>query len=112
MSQSPDHNHLWRNLGRTARRRRFTDVSTASQTALYANTMGIAVGDFDRDLRPDLVLSNIGANNLLRNSGNGSFSDHAQQAGIARPQQTPGRTSVTWGVGAYDFNLDGWQDIY
>jgi hypothetical protein len=108
----PDHNHLWRNDGRGARAWRFTDVSTESRTALYANTMGIGVGDVNRDLKPDLALSNIGAPDLLRNNGNGTFTDIASSAGVARTFQRAGVEAITWGLGLYDFNLDGWDDLY
>src|SRR3712207_7431107 len=40
----PEGNYLWRNDGG-----RFTNVSVASGTALHMNTMGIGVGDYDRD---------------------------------------------------------------
>jgi hypothetical protein len=105
----PDHNHLWRNTGDA---RGFADVSTQSDTAVFANSMGIAIGDFDRDLEPDIALSDIGAKKLLRNRGDGTFVDVAGPSGVARPQQQVGVPSVTWGVGSYDFNLDGWEDLY
>ena len=109
---NPDHNRLWRNDGRAAGGWRFADVSDRSGTAFFMNTMGIAIGDFNRDLRLDLALSNIGANSVLRNNGNGTFTDVAPSVGAARPLQQAAVSSVTWGVGLYDFNLDGWDDLY
>lgn len=91
---------------------RLSDVSTQSGTDVFLNTMGIAVGDFDRDLRPDLALSNIGAKKVLHNDGSGTFTDVAKKVGVARPLQRVGQESITWGVGAFDFNLDGWEDLY
>src|SRR5262249_36515715 len=92
--------------------KRFADVSDRSGTAFFANTMGIAVGDFNRDLRPDIALSDIGAKKLLLNRGDGRFVDAATREGVARPRQRANIRSITWGVGSYDFNLDGWEDLY
>jgi hypothetical protein len=109
---SPDHNHLWRNDGPAAGGGwTFTDVSQASGTAFWMNTMGIGVGDYDRDGHLDLALTNIGANKLLHNDGNGTFVEEAA-AGIARPTQDSSYDSITWGGGFADFNLDGWEDLY
>ena len=58
-----------------------------------------------------MALSNIGGNKLMRNDGNGGFVEDAQ-SGIERPMQQADYSSVTWGSGFYDFNLDGWEDLY
>ena len=107
---SPDHNHLWRNDGPAGNGWTFTDVSDESGTAFWMNTMGIAVGDVERDGDPDLVLTNITANKLLRNDG-GVFTEDPE-SGIARPLQQDGTESITWGAGFHDLNLDGWEDLY
>src|SRR5262245_23712998 len=107
---SPDHNHLWRNDGPASGGWTFTDVSDDSGTAFWMNTMGIAVGDVERDGDPDLALTNITANKLLRNDG-GVFTEDPE-SGIGRPLQQDGTESITWGAGFHDLNLDGWQDLY
>ena len=107
---SPDHNHLWRNDGPAADGWTFTDVSDDSGTAFWMNTMGIAVGDVERDGDPDMALTNITANKLLRNDG-GVFTEDPE-SGIARPLQQDGTESITWGAGFHDLNLDGWEDLY
>ncbi len=109
---SPDQNRLWRNDGKSSGGWAFTDVSTESGTGFFMNTMGIAVGDFDRDLDLDVALSNVGENKLLRNDGKGAFSDEAAALGVDRPLQQAGSLAVTWGTAFYDFNLDGWEDLY
>ena len=108
---SPDHNRLWRNAGPDGSDWRFDDVSLESGTGLYMNTMGIGVGDIDRDGDLDLALSNIGGNKLLRNRGDGSF-DEEQGTGIERPHQGIDYFTVTWGTVFYDFDLDGWEDLF
>jgi hypothetical protein len=108
---SPDHNRLWRNDGSSPDGWMFTDVSLASGAALFMNTMSISAADVDRDGDWDMALSNIAGNKLLRNDGNGGFVEDVQ-SGIERPTQEADYTSVTWGAGFYDFNLDGWEDLY
>jgi hypothetical protein len=76
------------------------------------NTMGVAVNDYNRDGFLDLALSNIEANRLLKNDRDGTFTDVATSAGVARPAQKVDQRSITWGVGSADFNLDGWEDLY
>ena len=76
------------------------------------NTMGIAVGDYDRDGRLDLALSNSYSNVLLRNRGDGTFADMAKRARVARTYQQAGEHGFTWGLEFADLNLDGWEDLY
>ena len=75
---SPDHNRLWRNDGPASGGGwRFTDVSDESGTAFWMNTMGIAVGDVERDGDLDMALSNITANKYVRNDGTAFVEDPA-----------------------------------
>jgi enediyne biosynthesis protein E4 len=109
----PRPNVLWRNDGPDGSGGwRFTDVSQPSQTGVSINTMGIGVGDYNRDGTLDLALSNIRDNVLFRNNANGSFSNVAHPAGVARPDQNVTDRSITWGLGFFDLNLDGWEDLY
>jgi hypothetical protein len=108
----PEGNYLWRNDGPSAEGWRFSNVSVASGTALHMNTMGIAVGDYDRDLDLDMALSNIEATALMRNLGDGTFRDVAGRTGVARPNQRVREKSITWGLSFADLNLDGWEDLY
>lgn len=111
---SPQRNHLWRNDGRGKDSRWvFTDVSSKSGTNLAISAMGIAIGDYNRHLHLDLALSNMGPNKLLRNNGDGTFTDVTDAAGINRPMPHLGEEMpVTWAMGFYDLNLDGWEDLY
>jgi hypothetical protein len=107
----PDYNRLWHNDGPTGDGGwAFSDVSLDTNTALFMNTMGIGVGDYDRDADLDMALSNITANKLLRNDG-GTFTE-TPEAGIGRPTQEAAYNSITWGVVFGDYNLDGWEDLY
>jgi hypothetical protein len=110
----PDHNRLWISDGIVAGGQwQFQDDSAASGTAYSMNTMGIGVGDYNNDLKLDMALSNIRYNRLLRNNGDGTFTDVAPTAKIDRRSgQISDQVPVTWGTSFYDFNLDGWEDLY
>jgi enediyne biosynthesis protein E4 len=111
---NPDGNRLWLNRGRGAEGQwRFDDVSAVSGTAYKMNTMGIGIGDYDRDLRFDIALSNIRYNRLLHNNGNGTFTDVATDVGVATRNNAPvDSVPITWAAAFYDFNGDGWEDLY
>ena len=69
---------------------------STSGTALFMNTMGIGVGDLDRDGDFDMALSNITANKLMRNDGKGTFRrgrairHRTPDAGGGRTRRSPG----------------------
>jgi hypothetical protein len=108
-----DSNRLWRNDGRGANGRwRFTDVSSAAGMAVHMNSMGIGIGDFDRDTRLDVAVSNISSNGLFHNNGNGTFKNMATQVGVHGNFQAAGAAPITWGTTFGDFNQDGWEDLY
>jgi hypothetical protein len=85
---------------------RFADV-TAS-TGIEGTThygVGVAVGDYDNDGWADLYLTNLGPNQLLRNVGEGRFSDVTSVAGVG---------DQGWSVPAafFDYDRDGWLDLF
>lgn len=113
LGANPDENHLWRNDGPAEGGGwTFTDVSAESGTGWAMNAMGIAVGDYDRDLDLDFAVSDIAGNLLARNRGDGTFGDVAGSARVERVLQHADRTSITWGLGFNDLNLDGWEDLF
>ncbi len=113
LGKNPDHNHLWRNDGPGPDGAwRFTDVSIDSGTSFSMNSMGLGIGDYNRDLRLDIAISNWGGNRLLRNDPDGTFTDVAEAAGVQHPLEVVGRRSLTWGPEFRDFNDDGWEDLY
>jgi hypothetical protein len=92
----------------------FEDVSYASGFALKEEgreqaSMGIAVGDYDRDGKVDFYVSAFSDdyNTLYRNEGDGSFSDVTIRAGLSEPTIP----FLGWGTGFLDFDNDGWLDI-
>ncbi|MCH2161685.1 MAG: CRTAC1 family protein [Phycisphaerales bacterium] len=72
-------NRLLRNTGEGA----FEDItagSGADDNSGYG--MGAATGDYDNDGDLDIHIANVGANTLLRNDGNGRFTDVTAEAGV------------------------------
>jgi len=71
--------------------------------------MGVAVGDYDCDGWLDVVKTNYSDQtaNLYHNNGDGTFYDAVFQAGLGANTKYLG-----WGVGLFDFDNDGWPDIF
>jgi hypothetical protein len=78
---SGESSRLWRNLGGN----RFEDVTDASGVRNEkGKSLCVAVVDFDQDGLPDVAVANdTQYDQLLRNNGDGTFTDRALQAGIA-----------------------------
>ena len=73
----------------------------------------VSIVDFDRDGWPDIYVTNsrIGSlNHLYRNNHDGTFTDVAQQLGIADVNQ-PG-TGVSMGAVWGDYDNDGYEDLF
>jgi hypothetical protein len=110
----PDPNHMWMNDGLGSDGKwHFQDVSQQSGTKYSMNTMGIGVGDYNHDGRLDLALSNVRYNRLLKNNGDGTFTDVAPDVHVdRRAGQRADQVPITWATAFYDFNDDGWEDLY
>ena len=80
---------------------RFTDMTAQSGIDLRSYGMGVAAGDYNNDGWTDLYVLRLGANALLRNNGNGTFTDAARASGTDDPG--------SWSVSAsfVDFDRDG-----
>ncbi len=93
----------------------FEDISYISGFALNDEgreqaSMGIAVGDYNRDGKVDFYITNFSDdyNTLYRNDGDGNFSDVTARAGIA----TVTLPFLGWGTGFLDYDNDGWPDLF
>ncbi len=78
------------------------------QNGESTSAMGPVFSDFENRGAADLWVTDSKYNRLLRNTGKRAFNDVTQQAGIS--QLTAQYTS--WGTGVYDFDNDGWRDIF
>jgi hypothetical protein len=83
---------------------KFTDV-TAQSRIPSGYGMGVATSDFNNDGWVDLYLTRFGPNQLLRNNGDGTFSDVSKVSRTDDP---------SWSISAafVDFDRDGWLDLH
>ena len=73
--------------------------------------MGADFRDFDNDGWPDLIVSGMVNDSfqLFRNLGRRSlFEEYGQRSGILMGT----RTLTGWSLGMYDFDNDGWKDLF
>jgi hypothetical protein len=84
----------------------FTDVTDHAGIATPCWAMGAAVGDFNNDGRPDLIVSCFGGVVLYRNNGDGTFTDVTKSSGLSIDKGWA--TSAVFG----DYNADGNSDLF
>ncbi len=100
-------NVLYRNDGKGA----FTDVSAETGLNKYlGNGLGVAVGDYDDDGRPDVFVANDSVPNFLfHNEGGGRFTEIGLLAGVAVARD--GKPRAGMGTEFADYNGDGRLDL-
>jgi hypothetical protein len=93
----------------------FTDQGMLAGTALSSEgdaegSMGVDFGDYDHDGRLDIFVTNFAdqEDNLYHNLGAKGFDDVSWKAGVAKPSYP----YVKWGTGFFDFDNDGWVDLF
>jgi enediyne biosynthesis protein E4 len=108
--RSPDRAdpRFWNRLYRQREDGTFADVTEKAGLAKGPQGqygMGVAVGDYDNDGRPDLYVTNYGENVLYRNNGDDTFVDVTARAGVAA-----GGWSAS--AGFFDYDNDGRLDLF
>ncbi len=95
---------LYRNIGEG----RFEDATRSSGLAGFPGGYGhgVAVGDYDNDGRPDLLITRWRSYALYHNLGGGRFEDVTARAGLAGQRDWP--TSAAFA----DLDQDGDLDLY
>lgn len=104
-----EHMHYFRNN----RNGTFTDIAASSGLGQFTGGLNIMQTDYNNDGFKDIFVlrgawkGKFGKepNSLLRNNGDGTFTDVTEQSGLLsfHPTQT-----ATWA----DFNNDGWLDVF
>jgi hypothetical protein len=84
----------------------FTDVTTQAGLDVEMYGMGVAVGDYDNDGCPDILITCVGQNRLFHNTGKGSFVDVTHASGLGKHQGFS--TSALW----FDYDRDGLLDLF
>jgi len=84
----------------------FTDVTDKAGVGYPCWAMGAAVGDFNNDGLPDLIVSCFGGVVLYRNNGDGTFTDVTKSTGLD--------IDKGWATGATfgDYDGDGNADLF
>jgi hypothetical protein len=98
---SPLRNALYRNN----RDGTFTEVTEKAGVPGGGYGMGAAVGDYDGDGFPDLLVTQYNGVILYHNNGNGTFTDVTRKAGLPA---TGWATSAVW----FDYDNDGRLDLF
>jgi enediyne biosynthesis protein E4 len=103
-------NFLWRNQ----RNGTFAEMAFEAGCAVSASgreqsNMGVAVGDYDNDGWLDLFVTHFSEDysTLYRNRG-GEFQDVSYEAGLG----TVNYLHLSWGAGFFDFDNDGWKELF
>ena len=101
-------NQLFKNLNLAD----FEDISIAASVETYGNSYGISWGDINLDGYPDAYIATChisdplrSINHLLLNNGDETFTNIAQDAGVA--DSLPG-----WGPVMFDYDNDGDIDVF
>jgi len=84
----------------------FTDVTKATGLDIEMYGMGVAVGDYDNDGFPDLLITCVGQSRLFHNTGKGTFTEVTRTSGLQGHQGFS--TSAVW----FDYDRDGLLDLF
>jgi enediyne biosynthesis protein E4 len=93
-------------LYRNNRNGTFADVTKSAGLDIEMYGMGVAVGDYNNDGFPDILITCVGQNRLFRNTGKGTFVDATQKSGLQGRQAFS--TSAIW----FDYDRDGLLDLF
>ncbi len=84
----------------------FRDVTAHAGLDIEMYGMGVAVGDYDNDGFPDILVTCVGQNRLFHNTGKGTFADVTDRSGLGK--RSAFSTSALW----FDYDRDGLLDLF
>ena len=106
-----DHNQLWTNQKNGT----FVNEALLAGCAVNRNGqaeagMGVDAGDFDGNGTDDIFITHLmdETNTLYVNLGEALFEDRTREAGLG----TPGRRFTGFGTFFFDYDNDGWLDLF
>jgi enediyne biosynthesis protein E4 len=81
-----------------------------SQDGALGSSMGVACGDYDRNLLPDLFVTNFAHEvvDAITNLGPIGFATNNSELGL----DGPSRAMLNFGIVLSDFDLDQWPDLF
>jgi hypothetical protein len=92
---------FFRNLGGL----RFASCDEAGLSLCSFYSHGVAIGDYNNDGFPDVLITGYGGVSLWTNQGDGTFAESTEHCGI---ESSSWNTTAAWG----DLNGDGSLDVY
>ena len=110
-SLQKDSPKYWNRLFHNNHNGTFTDVTEKAGVAGAGYGMGVAIGDYDNDGRPDIFVANVTGNQLFHNNGDGTFTDVTEKAGLSGAKLN-GKKMWSVGAGWFDYNNDGLLDLF
>jgi hypothetical protein len=93
-------------LYRNNRNGTFADVTKSAGLDIEMYGMGVAVGDYNNDGFPDILITCVGQNRLFRNTGKGTFVDATPKSGLQ------GRQAFSMSAVWFDYDRDGLLDLF
>lgn len=93
-------------LYRNNRNGTFSDVTRSAGLDVELYGMGVAVGDYDNDGYPDILITCVGQNRLFKNTRKGAFQDVTKSSGLG------GRLAMSTSAVWFDFDRDGLLDLF
>ena len=84
----------------------FTDITERAGLAVEIYGMGVAIGDYNNDGFPDILITAVGQNRLFQNTGRGTFVDVTEKSGLGG--RSGFSTSALW----FDYDRDGLLDLF
>jgi hypothetical protein len=93
-------------LYRNNRNGTFSDMTHSAGLDVQMYGMGVAVGDYNNDGYPDLLITSVGQNRLFKNTGKGTFVD------VTKPSGLGGRLAFSTSALWFDFDRDGLLDLF
>ena len=110
MTNDASYNSLFHNLGNKFEEVAFETGVALSEDGAFISGMGLDFRDFNNDGYPDIAF--VALNNqtfpLFQNTGKGEFREVTTPSGMREPS----RQMSGFGAALYDFDNDGWKDLF